>query len=252
MKKLNLISFAFATMSCVFVATSCQDTDIDEFVSVDHTSRSLPGRTLDTDITYADQKELFGKSMKQWAQDWWRNIMSYDCAHNPLNQSELNMSPDLTSPVVFLSGMPNGISNRYVEVPRNKALLIPVMNVLKEYPSVNIDQNPKPGQTVEQFLKIEAAKYINLATNMKVVLDRDLIKITNANRVATDLFYFKGNKDLAGCVGQAVTGQLQVGVSDGYWLVIENLSPGRHTLHTHAEILHSGIVPDVYYDIVVR
>lgn len=249
---MNFISAAIASMACLFVFTSCQDTDIDGIVPVDHSARSVPDLTNGQNNIYPDQKLLFGKSNQQWSTEWWKTIMSYDCVHNPLNQQSLSVTVNQASPVVFLSGMPSGISERTIEVTRDKALFVPIINVLKEYPSTNTDQNPRPGQTVEQFLKAEAAKYVNLATNMKVVLDRDVIKITAKDRVATDMFYFKRNKDLAGCVGQAVTGQLQVGVSDGYWIVIDHLSPGRHTLHTHAEILATGIVPDVYYNIIVR
>jgi hypothetical protein len=252
MKKMNFISAAIASMACLFVFSSCQDTDIDGIVPVDHSGRSVPGLTNGWDVPNPDQNLLFGKTNQQWSTEWWRTMMSYDCAHNPLNLQSLSMTVNQASPVVFLSGMPSGISVRTIEVPRDKAFFVPIINVLKEYPSVNTDQNPRPGQTVEQFLKAEAAKYINLATNMKVVLDRDLIKITSKDRVATNLFYFKGNEDLSGCVGQAVTGQLQAGVSDGYWIVIDHLSPGRHTLHTHAEILATSIVPDVYYNIIVR
>ncbi len=249
---MNFISTAIASMACFLVFSSCQDTDIDGIIPVDHSGRSVPDLTDGFGITSPDQKLLFGKTNQQWSTEWWRTMMSYDCTNNPLNQQSLSMTINQASPVVFLSGMPSGISVRTIEVPRDKALFVPIINVLKEFPSTNTDQNPRPGQTVEQYLKAEAATYINLATNMKVVLDRDLIKITSKERVATGLFNFKANKDLAGCVGQAVTGQVQVGVSDGYWIVIDHLSPGRHTLHTHAEILATSIVPDVYYNIVVR
>ncbi len=249
---MNLIMSAITSMACLFVFTSCQDTDIDGIVPVDHTGWSVPDLSNNLGLPNPDSKLLFGKSNQQWSTEWWKTMMSYDCAHNPLNQQSWSITVNQASPVVFLTGMTSGISVRTIEVSRDKALFIPIINVLKEYPAVNLDQNPRPDQTVEQFLKTEAAKYINLATNIKVVLDRNLIKITATDRVATDLFYFKANKDLAGCVGQAVTGQLQVGVSDGYWIVIDHLSPGRHTLHTHAEILATGIVPDVYYNIIVR
>ncbi|MEP6793502.1 MAG: hypothetical protein ABJB16_04195 [Saprospiraceae bacterium] len=251
MKKNSLYTIIIAATTLMMI-TSCQDTDIDGIVPVDHSAWSVPDKTDGLGTLYPDQKLLFGKTNQQWSAEWWKTVMSYDCAHNPLNLQSLSITVNQASPVVFLTGVTSGIAVRTIEVSRAKALLVPIINVLKEYPSANTDQNPRPGQTVEQFLKAEAAKYINLATNMKVVLDGRPIRIESNNRVATDLFYFKGNKDLAGCIGQVVTGQLQVGVSDGYWIVIENLSPGRHTLHTHAEILATGIVPDVYYNIVVR
>lgn len=252
MKKTNLIQVAITSMICLFIFTSCQEADIDGIVPVDQSAKSLPGKTNGPELTFPDGNGLFGKTSEQWSAEWWKSIMSYDCAHNPLNQQSLALTINQLSPVVFLTGMTSGIAVRNLEVPRNKALFVPVINVLKEYPSANTDQNPKPGVTVQQYLKSEAAKYINLATNMKAELDGRLIKIGNNNRVATDLFYFKGNKDLTGCTQQTVTGQLQAAVSDGYWIFVQNLSPGRHILHTHAEILHTSIVPDVYYEIYIR
>lgn len=251
MKKNSLYTFIIAVTS-LMVISSCQDTDIDGLVPVDHSLLSLSDNPKGFGLPYPEKELLFGKTIEQWSAEWWKTMMAYDCTHNPFNQQTLSMTVNQASPVVFLSGMTDGVAIRSIIVPRRNALFVPIINVLKEHSSDDGVQNPAPDQTIEQFLKEEATNYINLASNMKVVLDGKPIRIGSNNRVATNLFYFKGNKDLSDCTEHIVTGQLQVAVSDGYWLFLQNLSPGRHTLHTHAEILATSIVPDVYYDIYVR
>ncbi len=249
---MNLITFAITSMVCLFVFTSCQDTDIDGMLSDDHSTFSLADNTSGFGLSYPDQELLFGKTIEQWSTEWWKTMMSYDCANNPLNQQTLSMTVKQASAVVFLTGVTDGIALRTITVSRHNALFVPIINVLKEYSAAGGVQNSVPDQTIEQILKAEAHNYINLVTNIKADLDGRPMKIGSNSRVATDLFYFKGNKGLSNCTQHTVTGQLQVAVSDGYWLFLQNLSPGRHTLHTHAEILATGIVPDVYYNIIVR
>lgn len=251
MKKISLYTIII-TVTSLMMITSCQDTDMDGIIPVDHSALTLPGKRNDLSIPYQEQKLLFGKTNQQWTSEWWQTMMSYDCAHNPLNLQSLSMTVNQTSPVVFLAGVTSGIAFRTIEVSGDKALLIPIINVINEYSSKDTVQNSVPDQTIEQLLKVEAHNYINQATNMNVVLDGRPIRIGYNNRVASNLFSFTGNQDLSSCTQHTVTGQPQVAVSDGYWIILQNLAHGRHTLHTHAEILANGIVPDVYYDIYVN
>ncbi|MEO6132634.1 MAG: hypothetical protein ABIQ02_12360 [Saprospiraceae bacterium] len=250
MKKISLYTIIIATTSLMMI-TSCLDTDLDGIVPVSENAKSLPDKTNAYDPTI-EPKGLHGKTITDWTKEWWRYVMSFDCANNPLNLPYLSSPATQLGQVVFLVGTNDGMATRNIEVSGEKALFVPIINVLRDYPGAYLHGLPAPGQSVEQFLKIEAANYINQATNMKAVLDGRIVKITKQNRFATDQFYFKSNKDLKNCMDATLTGQPQVAVSDGYWIILQKLNPGRHTLRVHAEILQTGIVIDVVYNLFVR
>lgn len=252
MKKINLILTAITAVTCMLLVSACQDTDIDGLIPVDTNVKSVPDRINGSEVIFSNGTTLFGKTDKYWVAEWWKYFMGLDCNHNPFNFTSFATSVTQQGPVVFLSGMPSGTAVRYVEVDKNKALLIPLMNVMKDYPAAYIDQTPRPGQTVEQYLKTEAHKYMNLATNLSAVLDNRPIKITNNNRIDSDLFFVTVNPQLQTCLEHSVSSQSLVAVTDGYWLILRNLSPGRHSLHVHAEILSTSIIPDTYYNFSVR
>jgi hypothetical protein len=123
---------------------------------------------------------------------------------------------------------------------------------MKTYPNADLSFKPAPGQTVEQFLKISADKFIDQATNLAVTLDGKPIQVSEANRYATNAFSIIGNKELGNYLDLNVTGKLQSAVSDGYFVTVENLPIGDHKLKVHAEIPQKGIITDVTYTIKVR
>ncbi|MEP6646139.1 MAG: hypothetical protein ABJC12_03555 [Saprospiraceae bacterium] len=250
MKKISLFPILIIVVTMMMV-TACQDTDLDGIVPVSESAKSLPDKTNGLDLIH-EQNGLNGKTYQEWTKEWWRYVMSFDCAHNPLNLTSLSTQASQYRNIVFLVGTESGMATRNIEVFGNTPLFVPVINVLKDYPGAYLHEVPQPGQSIEKFLKTQAANYINQATNMKALLDGHSIKISNENRFATDQFYFKGNKDLKNCVDASLTGQPQVAVSDGYWITIQNLSPGKHTLRIHAEILSTGIVTDVIYNLTIH
>jgi hypothetical protein len=73
-----------------------------------------------------------------------------------------------------------------------------------------------------------------------------------AYRISSDLFYFTGNAELPTCFDPCVTGTEQPGVTDGYYLIFKNMSPGQHTLHLYAEVPAYGLVIDGTFNITVE
>jgi len=247
MKKYNLATLVITVIASALWFTACQDEDIDGIRPTTYnqgtSGKPGPGGTVSIG------NGLYGTSKVDWTKEWWKYVMKFDCANNPLNQSGVSTAPRQIGQVVYL--VPGAaFSTTSFEMSKNQTLLVPVINILSEYPCT-ASGKPKRGETIEHFLKSKADVAIDQAANIKVDFDFERIEITDKNRITTNLFYFKGNKELARCIDPCVTGQIQSAVSDGYWLFFENLTPGKHILTIHAEILATGEVVDVTFKILV-
>ena len=193
----------------------------------------------------------FGKTFPQWTIEWWKYVMSFECAINPiLDDDGQHALVGQYGPVVYLAGTAGGSATRLITITRDKLVLFPVINVINDYPCP--DFKPAPGQSVESFLSQGAKTTIDQAQNLFVTLDGSPIRVTKASRYATRLFQFTGNKDLINCLDPCITGFAQSAVSDGYWIMLRNLLPGKHVLHIHGELAGSGFVTDVTYYILVK
>lgn len=247
MKNFNYLAIALSVFAFAFWTTSCRQ---DEIVSPDLSSRELTSKDDISATMLSNSAIVSGKSIREYTKDWWRFALSFDCAHNPLIDASTPVVPQ-TGPIHCLVGEENGTSTKYVEVERGKTILVPVINVIKNFPSPDPTFKPAPGQSVEQFLKRESGEFIDQTTRKSALLDGRPIAITDDNRLTTNLFTIKGNKDLVNCL-DCVTGRTQSGVSDGYWLALKDLGRGIHVLQVTAEVPSEGVRLDVTYKINVR
>ncbi len=252
MKKSISISQSILTIACVLILFSCQK---EELVLAELTGKE---NHFPHDVSNDNPRPgpvsplLYDKTVSQWTQDWWKHVMSIDCSENPLVHSLLKTVIIQEGPVVFLMGTDNGSALRFANISRDQSILVPIFNTLQKYPCDESVTAIGSEQSLEQFLKTQAKQYINQVTNIKVSLDDAPITISNENRVATGLFHISGNATLVNCLDACASEKNKPAVSDGYWLVIPRLAPGRHVLRVHAEILQNGTIADVLYNIAVN
>jgi hypothetical protein len=248
MKNLNSLTMAIAIFAFAFWTTSCQEDDLatPELTSLESTfgKADIPATVLTNTATVS------GKPIREYTKDWWNFALTFDCANNPLIGALVQNSTQ-AGPVHYLVGTRDGVSTRYIDIEIGKTILVPVINVIKNYPSPDPSFRPARGQTVEQFLKLESSQFISQVTEKRATLDGRPIAITEVNRLSTGLFPVKGNQDLVNCL-DCVTGQVQSGVSDGYWVALKDLGRGNHILRITAQVPQKGIQLDVTYNINVR
>jgi hypothetical protein len=86
----------------------------------------------------------------------------------------------------------------------------------------------------------------------------DGVAITNLRRVQSKVFAVALPKDNvfdAPCTGAGLgdvpAGIYSPAVDDGFYVLIDPLSVGNHTLHFHAENLSQGFTQDVTYSLTV-
>jgi hypothetical protein len=193
-----------------------------------------------------------GLSYQQWSAEWWQWAWSIPKPINPLFDTtgiDCAVSQSRSGPVWFLAGTTGFNATRNCIVPAGKMIFFPIINLGQDYPCLLLsDQPPRqdpnfqpgPGQSLEQFLTIGygnslgARQYIDHVTAVSATLDGvpiqnlSLPPETSKYRATSPLFEFNGDRSLL--VWDACVGPGHKAVSDGYWIMLKALSPGRHSL----------------------
>lgn len=185
-------------------------------------------------------------SYGEWGAQWWRWTYSFPLAQFPPSQSgEVDCSLGQSGPVWFLAGTTGqGPVTRECSdpIPRGKALFFPIISYLNDYPCPDPNFQPAPGQTLEEFLTEGAAAIINLVTELEVVVDGQQLNELFTYRATSRLFTFTADPSLV-AFDSCVTGDPQFpqfGVADGYWILMEPLRPGPHTIFIRGLIDFGG------------
>lgn len=192
----------------------------------------------------------YGHSYSEWSAKWYQWIMSIPAKDNPrldptgekcsVAQSDQN--------VWFLAQTPTGPVQRHCIIPPGKAILVPLLTGQCDYLS-------DPTVRTETDLRKCAFSGIQGAT-ISATLDSTTMKNLERYRVKSPLF------DLTIPVDNPFGNQGPTGTSkavvDGYFLMLEPLSAGRHTLRFSASIVDNPTLGtfsyaiDVKYDIEVK
>jgi len=185
--------------------------------------------------------QAYGLSYAEWGAQWWRWAYSFPLAQfPPLQSGELDCAAGQSGPVWFLAGTAGqGPVTRSCTIPTGKAIFFPIITYLNDYPCPDPNFQPPPGQTLEQFLTEGAQAIIDLVTQLEVVVDGRSLNDLFSYRATSQLFTFTADPSLV-AFDSCVTGTSQYAVTDGYWILLRPLSPGRHTIFFHAVIDFGG------------
>jgi hypothetical protein len=164
-----------------------------------------------------------GKTIAQWTQDWWTWEIQSPANKNAVDDQTgqyANVGNDQPG-VFFIGGTLGGDATRTFTVPQGDALLVPMINYFD-----TVDPKHLENQLVKNFragvTDLSATIDGNPIANLKQYLETsDFFSMgtVRPNTVATELF---GN----GVIGLELTPTK----ATGYYLMIEGLSPGQHTL----------------------
>jgi hypothetical protein len=183
----------------------------------------------------------YGLSYAEWGAQWWRWSYSFPLDQfPPLQSGELDCGMGQSGSVWFLAGTAGqGPVIRSCTIPTGKALFFPIISYLNDYPCPDPNFQPPPGETLEQFLTEGAEAIINLVTELEVVVDGRPLNDLFSYRATSRLFTFTADPSLV-AFDSCVTGTPQVGVTDGYWILMNPLPPGPHTIFIRGVIDFGG------------
>jgi hypothetical protein len=206
-----------------------------------HFAGSIPGASLDTTYTIhivdtSDPRvvpvdaSIAGKTYGDWGAEWWKLVYSIPLDQNPVPADSSGCLPDQNGPVYFLFGTFGGTVERTCTVPERRKVFIPLLNIFNDYPCPDPSFAPAEGQSLEDFL---AAAYDPVfttgVTELIAELDGEPIPNLAAYRATSRLATFRGDLSHT-ALDPCITGEKQYAVADGYWLILQPLSPGQHTL----------------------
>lgn len=195
----------------------------------------------------------YGASYEEWTQRWWQWLYSIPLGVNPWKDTTgAQCGINQNGSVWFIGGSLGSTFSVSCTIPKGKAILAPIIDVNNDYPCPVPNFEPATGQSLKDFLTTGgngfwgATQYIEGAAVPVHTAELDG-KPLHELRITSRLFSFTGAANLATpTTDPCVTGSPQVGVSDGYFLFIEPLSVGHHTLHIHSESSGWGISDGTY------
>lgn len=164
-----------------------------------------------------------GKSISQWTQDWWTWAVQSPAYHNALDdQTGQYAHVNNGSSVFFIGGTLGGDAIRTFTVPAGKPLLVPVLNTFDTLDPANAETdyvNQWPGTVTNLSASIDGTPIQNLQNYLETSQPFSMGTV-RPNTVITEMF---GNAVYKG-------EELTPTQATGYYLMIEGLSAGQHTL----------------------
>jgi hypothetical protein len=176
--------------------------------------------------------------MVHWSQRYWKWAERVPANRNPLvdtvGQSCVNGQRGHVWNLPFLVA-PSSSGARACTIPSGKALVVDLSGVWNDFPCPDTSFHPAPGQSLYQFLIQGAAPIVNGARDLVLVVDGDTLPNPTAYRFTSRaLTYFTGDTSLDAVVDGCITGHRQPAISDGYFVMVKPLAPGRHVITTSA------------------
>ncbi len=188
---------------------------------------ALANQTVDPTQTVA------GTSQLELSQQWWQWALGIPAASNPLlDGTGASAHTNNDGPVFFVAGNTGGSTTRSFNVPTGKPIFFPLVN------SFDLEV-PTDGCNVQCAFSFIPG--VGGATNLHATLDgQDLLTFPSFRQTSTAFFTVNlpaSLRDAFGFPSQYV-GALDA-VSDGYWVAIDGLSAGQHTL------VFGGTIPEL-------
>jgi hypothetical protein len=198
-------------------------------------------------------QKTFDMTYGEWSARWWQFVFGLPQADNPLDDATGALCGKAQwGPVIFLYGTTGGDPVvRTCTIPGSKGLLIPIVNFGGSV--------PEDGTTIEEVAGVakDAADLIDVSTLLFTI---DGIPVRNLGnyRFQSPMFSYTGSIPNVfseiGCVASTphcYEGFHDEAFADGYWVLVNPLSAGHHTIHFHGEVPDWGFVVDVTYNLTV-
>jgi hypothetical protein len=177
---------------------------------------------------YAPNENVLGMSYGDWSAAWWQYLLLFTNDVSPyLDTTGQYCNEGQGGPVFFLVGGPVNPTIRSCTVPAGKALFAPIINV----ECSSVEPYPFEGKN-DQEARVCAASW-NDGTDirrLKFTIDGHMVEGLGDFRVQSPYYYFNMMPPTNNFLG--VDGATEgYSVSDGYWVMVQPLKPGKHVIH---------------------
>ena len=198
----------------------------------------------------------FGNTYGEWSAQWWQWVLSIPAATNPnLDTTGANCGMGQAGPVWFLAGAFGGTFTRFCTVPAGKALFFAILNNV--FGSAVFDCNPTVPDVVCNLAALRQSAAASMdSVRLQASLDGEPLRHLSDQRVQSPEFTL--TVPAHGVINPEdpiPAGTYTPQVSDGYWIMLKPLRPGRHTIHFSGEItagVNAGFFVDVTYNLTIQ
>ena len=178
-----------------------------------------------------------GKTYGEWVAAWWTWAISIPADRNPIfdTTGEFGLTGQ-TGKVYFLAGNFGGTVERSLTVPSGTRLFFPLYNSVWWAPDDLDDAAFVAGllglnpalMSDEELIALIASFSISEFSNMTLTIDGEPVHDLESYRAASDPFPLP-DTDLIDTTGGEIS-QPNFAIGDGYWVMLNPLKPGEHTI----------------------
>lgn len=189
-------------------------------------------------VLFPKQSQPYGADVTTWGERAAEWIVSQPFAHNPLfDQTGADCANGQQGPVWFIPPIagPHVFSgSRSCTIPFGKAVLLDIGHDLNDYPCPPaFGFEPNPGESLYDFLIRTDLPIMNSVNLLDVSLDgQPFNNVLDYRFISPKLIYFTGDPSMQ-AFDPCITGSLQPGVVDGFFMMLKPLDRGAHTIFVH-------------------
>jgi hypothetical protein len=192
-------------------------------IPIIHAQLSSGGGSLSV---FPPDSKPYGLTYGEWTAKWWQWAFSMPEALSPLvDDTGQNCANNQTGSVWFLAGTFGGAVTRECTIPSDKGILVPIINI-------ECDSATDPTLDTEAGLRACAKADQDTVIAKEITVDGINIGNLDSYRFQSPVFNLTFPEiNIAG-----VAPQTAKAVSDGFWILLEPLSPGSHEIHWKAAL----------------
>jgi hypothetical protein len=209
------------------------DTTITTDTTSDINSGVFPPDSAPYNLTYGE-----------WSAKWWQWVLSLPQDINPLTDQigeHCAQGQNQTGPVWFLAGTFGGSVQRTCTIPEGKAILFPVLN------SGNVKTDPSE---TEEDLRVTTKEAVDNPAILEASIDG--VPLQNLHNYRTESPLFNVTLPEGNIFG--VPELNSEAVSDGYWVMLQPLPVGDHSVNfrgADTAAVAGGLVTEVTYQLTI-
>jgi hypothetical protein len=200
---------------------------------------------------------VYGETIGNWGHAWWQWALNFATADNPILQDgPVDCSADQSGAVWYLAGNFGGPAERTCSIKKGKAIFFPLFNGIwwtPLDPAVPEDCTDEPScrglsaiidELTSWTCTVDGTPCVWFAQIVRAQSDARPFNILEGSIADTDLGPIQG--------GTYDPGLREISIADGYWIMLDPLPPGEHTLHFTATAPDLGFSLDVTYHLTVE
>ncbi len=167
-----------------------------------------------------------GKSYGEWSAAWWQWYIAIPASKHPYynDQTGVNAGVNQSGPVWFLVGSPVSPCERTSAIPADRLILFPIINTSFMFTS-----------PTDTMAAARAANKDGLKHVMYMEASVDGVALANLGSFRFESSLFETIQDPIDPLWPFLPPGPYPTVAEGYWIMLEPLPPGQHTIHFRAD-----------------